>query len=608
MTKRKKFYITTAIDYPSGKAHAGHAYEKICADVLARWFRLYLGKENVFFQTGMDEHGLKIQRLAEKEKLKPQEYVDKMSKHFLELCEKYNISYDNFIRTTSKDHIKFCQEVLQEVYKKGDIYKGTYEGLYCVDCETYYTESELGDGINCPHHHKPCEHMKEESYFFRMSKYQKKVENYLAKGYAMPKHWNKFIMNRMNEGVRDLSISRSSFEWGIPLPFDDKQYTYVWFDALLNYLSGADKKFYPVDLHLIGHDILWHHSVIWLSMLMSAGYKLPKNVFVHGFINAEDGRKMSKSLGNVVDAMEIVKEFDVDSIRYFLIREIPFGNDGNFSKKALIARHNNELANDLGNLVRRTTIMIEKYFNGKIPEKTKDELLEELNLKKIEEYMENYEIHSALEEIWKFINVCNKYINDNKPWELAKDNKEELKVVIYNLAEALKMISILLKPFLPTTAEKIALQLGIKNELTLNDLEFGKLGQNKVPKSEILFEKIEEVEESKEEVEMVSFDDWKKMKFKIGKVVKAEPHPNADKLYVLKVDLGGEERQIVAGISKHYKVDELEGKKVVILTNLQPAKLRGIESNGMLLAAEDDKGNVKLLTVDGEIDEGAIVE
>lgn len=614
----EKFYVTTAIDYPSGKPHMGHLYEKVCADAIARWFRLKLGKSNMFFQTGMDEHGLKIQRLAEKNKLTPQKYVDMMASYYYKLCEDYNISYDNFIRTTDEKHEKFCQDILKKVYKKGDIYLGKYEGKYCVDCETYYTDSELEDGDKCPYHHKKCEDMSEESYFFKMSKYQKKVEAYLKKNYCMPKHWNKFILNRMKDGVRDLSISRTSFNWGIPLPFDKKHYTYVWFDALLNYLSGAKKSFWPANLHIIGHDILWHHTVIWLSMLISLDYELPKNVFVHGFIKAEDGKKMSKSLGNVVEPLELVKEFPADSIRYYLLREIPFGNDGNFSKKALALRHNNELANDLGNLVRRTIVMVNKYFDGKVPGKAKDEVTKKLNLKKIENFMKNYEVHNALAEIWKFVNYCNKYINDNKPWELAKSDMERLTTVIYNLAEALRIIAVLLKPFMPTNAEKIAKQLGVKNfeKIMLKDLGWGKVAGAKVQKSEILFEKIEVKKEEKMEdkkflksCDKIPYKEWSKFDLRVGKVIKATKHPDADKLYVLLVDMGkGEEdRQIVAGISKYYKMEELMGKEVVIITNLEPALIRGVESNGMLLAAEDDKGNVKVITPDSEVEPGAKV-
>ncbi|MEA3379244.1 MAG: methionine--tRNA ligase [Nanoarchaeota archaeon] len=609
MSKRKKFYITTAIDYPSAKPHMGHCYEKVCADVLARWFRLSLGKSNVFFQTGLDEHGLKIQRKAEESGLKPKAYVDMMSQFFLDLAESYDISYDNFIRTTDKKHIKFCKEILQKVFDKGDIYEGVYEGLYCVDCETYYTENDLVDG-KCPIHNKKCEHLKEESYFFRMGKYQKKIMEHIEKGYILPAYRKSQILSRMKEGVRDLCISRSSFDWGVPLPFDKKQYAYVWFDALLNYASGAKKEFWPTDLHLIGHDILWHHSVIWLSMLASAGLKLPKNVFVHGFINAEGGIKMSKSLGNVLDPMELIQKYPSDSIRYFLIREIPFGNDGAFSEKALVSRHNNELANDLGNLLQRTTVMIKKYFNQKIPKKTKDELFKKLQLKKIEDYMEKYEMHNALAELWKFINECNKYINETKPWELFKKDKGKLGTVIYNLADALRNIAILLKPFLPSASQKIAKALNIKNfdRITLKNVKFGQTKENKINDPKILFKKIEFEEKKKEEEEMVDFEYWSKLKLKVGKIIEAANHPKADNLYVLKVDLGGEKRQLVAGISKHYSLKELKGKKIIVIANLKPAKIRGVESNGMLLAAEDGKGHVKLLTTDGDINPGAKVE
>ena len=639
MAKRKKFYITTAIDYPSGKPHLGHCYEKVCSDVLARWFRMSIGKENVFFMTGVDEHGLKIQRKAEEMGVTPQQYVDTMVSHFYKLCESYSISYDKFIRTTDKDHIDYCQKVLKEVYKNGDIYKDVYEGLYCVDCETYYTESELVDG-KCPSHLRQCEHMKEESYFFRMGKYQKKVEAYLGKGYVLPKDRKSILMGRIKEGVKDLCISRSSFSWGIPLPFDKSQYAYVWFDALLNYASGVGKpslykKFWPADLHVIGHDILWHHSVIWLSMLMSAKMELPKNVFVHGFINAEGGVKMSKSLGNVIDPVDILGQYPADSVRYFLIREIPFGNDGAFSVTALMNRHNNELANDLGNLLQRTAVMIKKYFDGKVPEKTKDELSKRLNFKKIGGHMEKYEIHNGLADIWKFVNECNKYVNDNKPWELVKSNPERLKVVMYNLAESLRMIGILIKPFMPTTADKVAKQLGIADfeKMDFSDLGFGGLKQNRLPEPEILFTKIEE--ESKEAPKMakkeekkpaevkdvkvlpacpacdkVPFDEFKRLKIMVGKVAKIEKHPNAEKLYVMLVNFGNvlEERQIVAGIAKHYTMEQMLGKEIVVVTNLQPAVIRGVESNGMLLAAVDEKDNVKLVVPDGKMVPGAKIQ
>lgn len=597
----KKFYITTAIDYPSGLPHMGHAYEKVCADVLARWHRL-LG-EKVFFQTGLDEHGLKIQRCADKANMDPQSYVDMMSDNFKRLCEVYNISYDNFIRTTDSKHVKFCQKQLSKIKKKGDIYKKDYEGLYCVECETFYTDKDLVDG-KCPVHMKKCELVKEESYFFRMSKYQKRVEDYIKKGYILPDERGKFLLSRLKkEGLKDLSISRTNFKWGIPLPFDKKHYAYVWYDALWNYVSGVEgKKFWPADLHVIGHDILWHHSAIWLSMLFAAGVKPPKNVFVHGFINAEGGVKMSKSLGNVVNPMEIASRYTVDSIRYFLIREIPFGLDGAFSEKALIARHNNELANDLGNLLSRTLSMMEKYFEGVVPAKAKDDLSEYLDVKSINAAMSRLEMHVALAEIWKFVNHANKYVNDNEPWTLASSNRKRLAEVMYNLAESLRVIAILLKPFMPATANEIALQLGIKNfnKLGIKDLKSGKMAKTKVTKGSMLFTKIMEVEQmsnktekkvesKKEEPDTVPLADFSKLDIRIGTITKIQPHPNADKLYVMMVKIFEcePERQIVAGLRQHYKMEDLLGKQIAVIVNLQPAVLRGVESQGMLLAAND---------------------
>lgn len=621
----KTFYITTAIDYPSGLPHMGHAYEKVCADVIARWHRL-LG-EKVFFQTGVDEHGLKIQRCAEKANMDPQTFVDIMADNFKRLCSVYNISYDNFIRTTDPSHVKFCQSQLSRIYKKGDVYKKDYEGLYCVDCETFYTEKDLVDG-KCPIHMKKCDPVKEESYFFRMGKYQKKVEAYIEKGYILPDDKNRFMLSRLRkEGLKDLCISRTSFSWGIPLPFDKRHYAYVWYDALFNYVSGVQKRkaFWPADLHLIGHDILWHHSAVWLSMLFAAGIKPPKHVFVHGFINAEGGIKMSKSLGNVVNPMELASKYPVDSIRYFLLREIPFGLDGSFSENALVTRHNNELANDLGNLLSRTVSMIEKYFDGVMPPKSKDELSRSLNFKKIKSHMDRNEIHLALAEIWKFVNVVNKYVNENQPWALAESNRKKLQVVIYNLAESLRLIAVLLKPFLPATANEIALQLGIENfeKSGIKDLKFGKLNKNEVVKSSILFTKLKEenkmvVSHKKEEkvavkelkaLDHVPFSEFEKLDIRIGTITKIEPHPNADKLYVMMVKIFEcePEHQIVAGIRQHYKMEELLGKKISVIVNLQPALIRGIESQGMLLAANDNS-HLSLIVPDRDIKNSAKIK
>lgn len=607
--KKKTFYVTTPIYYPSGKPHVGTVYTDIVADVFARWHRMQ--GEDVFFTTGTDEHAQKVEKAAKEEGISPKVYVDKMVVPFMEAFQKYTISYDKFVRTTDESHKKYCQGLLKKLYVHGDIYKGKYEGWYCISCETYYTEKDLNQG-NCPLHGTKATWMEEEAYFFKMSKYQKKVGQYIKKNdYIFPKEKQQFLLSRMNKGLKDLCISRTNTEWGIQFPFDTKFRGWVWVDALPNYISSTatpkTKKFWPADLHITAHDIIWHHSVIWLSMLLAAGEKLPKKLLVHGFIQGEGGLKMSKSLGNVVDPLEVIKEYPVDSVRYFLLREIPLGSDGAFSMKALQERHNNELVNELANLQARTLSMIEKYYQGKIPHVAKNELPKKLALKKINKAMEKYELHMALSEIWKFIAECNKYISDNEPWELAKTKNKRLDVVLYNVADSLRMISILIDPFLPHTAEKLQHSLGMKKKENFKDLEFGKLGNNTIQKTEYLFTRKEEKKDMAQPIEKkqekehslkepirtaqasIPFSEWERMQFKIGTIRKAEPHPNADKLYVLQVDVGEEKpRQIVAGIRQHYTVEELVGKQITVFTNLQPAVIRGIESHGMLLAAKSD--------------------
>ncbi len=491
-----KYYITTAIDYPSGSPHLGHAYEKIAADVIARWNRL--NGNDVFFLTGTDEHGLKIQRAAEKSKKTPKKFVDEMSIQFKKLCKDLNISNDFFIRTTDKKHEKVVKKIYDLLKKKGDIYKGEYEGLYCVDCETFYTETQSIEN-NCPIHKRPLEKLKEESYFFKMSKYQDKMLKHIENNpdYILPKFKRNEIINRIKEGVKDISISRTSFKWGIPLPDDSKHIFYVWLDALTNYLSGIDypkskyKKYWPADIHLIGSDILWHHTMIWNSILMSAGLKLPKTVFVHGFVNI-GGEKLSKARNIKVDPTDLIKKYGTDKIRYYLMREIPFGQDGNFSEEHMIKRTNTELADSLGNLLNRVVVMCEKYFNSKIPNSTEDKLLSsKFNFKKIYDLMKKYELHNALSEIFSFIDECNKYINDKAPWTLAKNNKQkELEKVIYNLTEALRIISQLIYSFMPETSEKIDNQLGFKHRDEFN-LKWGNVKSKGVNKGETLFRKIE---------------------------------------------------------------------------------------------------------------------
>jgi methionyl-tRNA synthetase len=488
----KTFLITTAIDYPSGKPHMGHAYEKICTDVIARFKRLQ--GFDVHFSTGLDEHGSKIAKSAEKAGKKPQEYVDHMAKFYLDLCKAYDISYDDFIRTTEPRHIKVVNEVFNRANKKGDIYKGEYEGLYCTECETYYTEKDLKNGY-CPTHNKPADYVKEESYFLKMSNYQKALEDHIKSNpsYLLPKGKAEEILNRMKDGLKDLSVSRTKIKWGIPLPIDPKHTNYVWMDALINYLSTVGgpssdkfKKFWPNALHIIGTDITWHHTVIWGSILLSAGIKLPR-VFVHGFINLK-GEKMSKSGGAVVDPMELAKKFPSDAIRYFLVREIPFGEDGDFSEEALASRINGELVSDLGNLASRILTLAEKAEKDGIKPTGKPELDKKLDLKKIEKHMDGLELHLALDEAMNFVRATNKYINQNEPW---KQGGKELGNTIYNLLEALRIISIIIEPFIPATSKSIRDQLGIQTDkqLLLKDCAF-KPWKGKVKKGKHLFEPV----------------------------------------------------------------------------------------------------------------------
>lgn len=464
-----KFYITTAIDYPSAPPHIGHVYEKVCADIIARWHRR-IG-DDVFFSTGTDEHGQKIQKCALNSGKKPEEFVEGMSKRFIDLWAKLNISYDSFIRTTQKRHEEITQNIFKKIYEKGDIYKGLYEGLYCVDCEAFYTEKDLKEGF-CPTHNKKVEKIKEECYFFKMSKYQDRILEHIQsnKDFIQPETRRNEIINRIKEGIRDLSVSRSSFNWGIPLPIDEKHIIFVWFDALINYISVLGypnkefRKYWPADIHLIGKDILWFHAVVWSAILLAADIELPRKIFVHGFINIK-GEKISKSRGVVVDLLELVRKYGSDAIRYFLLREIRFGEDGDFSEDALIKRINDDLANDLGNLVYRTLTMIEKYFKGYIPSAKIIDKKWKQNIdnfsREVDLHMSNLDFNLALDEIWDLINMANKYIEDTKPWNLAKENKtEELKSFIRLLVDVIREVADRIYPFMPQTAESIEEQIG----------------------------------------------------------------------------------------------------------------------------------------------------
>lgn len=470
-----KFYITTAIFYVNAAPHLGHAYEKICADVLARWHKLK--GEDVYFLTGTDENAQKNVQAAKQAGIPIKQFVDLNSKKFKELCKILNISNNDFIRTTELRHKKVAQKIFNDLYKKGDIYKGKYKGLYCVGCEAYLTEKDLVDG-KCPEHGKAPELIEEEAYFFKLSKYTAKVKALLKKGFVVPDYRGKEVLNRVEEGLKDLCVSRVNKEWGIKVPFDEKHTIYVWLDALVNYISGG-KKYWPADVHLIGKGINWFHSVIWPAILISAGYKLPKTVLVHGYVNVK-GKKLSKSLGKTIDPVELVKKYSTDGLRYFLIREIVFGEDGDFSEKALKARVNGELVNELGNLVNRSLSLAAK-FKGKIS--GKQEL--KVDVSKIEKFMKNYELHRAIEEIFGFVREVNKYINDKEPWKL-KD--KELGNVLYNLVESIRIISILISAFIPETSLKINKQLGIKAG-NLKECKFGKF-KGKIKKGEYLFKRV----------------------------------------------------------------------------------------------------------------------
>ena len=657
---RKTFYITTPIYYPSGKLHIGHSYTTVAADAMARYKRLQ--GYDVMFLTGTDEHGQKIQRVAAENGVTPKEYVDNIVNGIKELWKMMKITYDKFIRTTDEEHVATVQKIFRMLYDKGDIYKSEYEGWYCTPCESFWTETQLVDG-KCPDCGRPVERTREESYFFRLSKYQDRLIKHIEENpdFIQPvSRRNEMLNNFLRPGLEDLCVSRTSFNWGIPVTFDEKHVVYVWIDALSNYITAlgylsdndaAFKKYWPADVHLVGKEIVRFHTIIWPAMLMALDLPLPKQVFGHGWLVLEGG-KMSKSKGNVVDPVVLIEKYGLDAIRYFLLREVPFGADGVFSNEALINRINSDLANDLGNLVSRTVAMIKKYFDGQLPgqgeegEFDADLKKELLALKpKTEELLDNLQFSLALTEIWKAISRTNKYIDETMPWVLAKDEsrKGRLAAVLYNLAESIRIVSILLQPFMPETPAKIWNQLAIDSDETGWE-SAGQWGVYKptrpVQPGEIIFPRIDvekeleslaaitpdaatgkpakkeqeqkEAQDAKttvsDEKAQITIDDFAKLDLRVAKVLAAEKVEKSDKLLKLRLRVGAEERQVVSGIARHYSPEELVGKTVVLVANLKPARLRGIESQGMILAAaSEDDSLLSLITVDKDISDGTKV-
>lgn len=604
---KNKFYITTAIDYVNAKPHIGHAFEKVLADALARWHRLK--KEDVLYLTGTDENAQKNAQVANEKGIDVQKFVDANSNLFIELCDKLDISYDDFIKTSEKRHVKKAQEIFRLVYDRGDIYKGKYEGLYCQGCEAFLTEKDLVDG-KCPEHNKEPKKISEDSYFFKLSKYKDKLLKYIE-SYVVPSSKKNEIVSRLKEeGLRDLCVARSNLDWGIDCPIDKKFKIYVWFDALVNYLTGSkkgEKDYWPADVHVIGKGINWFHSVIWPAILMSAGIKLPRKLLVHGYLTL-DGGKISKSLGNVIDPVELIRDYGSEAVRYSLLRCSVF-EDSDYSEKILVDRYNNELANKYGNLILRVSALAEK--NG--IEKCKLSITPVKLIRKVDKYFESFEIDKALNEIFLFIDKLNEFIQDQKPWETGD------KKVLYELLYNLRAVSILLFPFIPSSIEKIAKHFHWKIDLD----GIGKQLKGSIKKSNVFFEKIEvseklkngklnkseNIKEIMEGVASVDFEDFDKLDLRVAEIEDVSDIEGADKLYKLSLDVGElGKRVICAGIKKFYSKDNLEGKKIVIIANLKPRMLRGIESKGMLLAASNkDRTKVVLLTPDSDIDAGSVV-
>ena len=650
------FYITTPIYYPSGKFHIGTAYTTVASDAMARYKRAR--GFDVRFLTGMDEHGQKIQEKAQEAGKEPQAYVDEIADAAKKLWEMMDITNDDFIRTTEKRHEEMVEKIFAKFMENGDIYKGHYEGLYCTPCESYYTETQLVDG-KCPDCGREVKVVKEESYFFNMKKYADRlVEYYNANPeFILPEsRKNEMVNNFIKPGLEDLSVSRTTFDWGVKVPGDPKHVIYVWVDALSNYITalgyGSDndelfKKYWPADVHVVGKDIVRFHTIYWPIFLMALDLPLPKKIFAHGFIMMKDG-KMSKSKGNVVYPEMLIERYGLDAVRYFLLRELPFGQDGVFSPESFVERVNFDLANDLGNLLNRTVSMINKYFGGEIPayagQVTEfDQTLEDFiktTVEKVEKNFEDMQFSIVLADIWALVARTNKYIDETAPWVLAKDeaNKEKLASVMNHLAESLRQIAIMIEPFMPRTTPQIFAQLGIEGEASkvwdsLTKFDTLAQGTKVVEKGTPIFPRLEveveveyikdqmsqsvkptteepKKEEKIEEVEttpLIGIDDFMKVEIKVGQIKECKQHPKADRLLVSQIDLGSEVRQIVSGIAEHYQPEQLVGRKVLVVTNLKPVKLRGELSEGMVLAASND-GTLTLPTIIDELPNGSKVK